>query len=220
MTEWLKGLNPSVAGYVSVAAIGVLALIVFRIARRIVMLGYFILYFFFGFGIVYTASAYSTRSIQVPLAMPIVGGLAFAMAASFVRAKLMRIVAVIMLVALFSLAGKFWSEYTSAHKPGGDQSAMEENQRLAAQGLRAVKSEFESIQQYLPRKDGQIAPGWISPETLKRARIDLHLQKVDEKPDWHTWLTGLYKQETEDLGIWTSGGTAELAKKSLQLRAK
>src|SRR5579862_9563818 len=96
--DWLKSLSPNTLGYASVAAIGISALVVFRIARRIVQLGYFLLYFFIGFGIVYAASAYSTKSIQVPLVMPIIGGMAFAAAASFIRAKLMRIVGVIMLV--------------------------------------------------------------------------------------------------------------------------
>src|SRR5512140_2869446 len=106
MQEWLKNLAPSVAGYASVAAIAVLALIVFRVARRIVQLGYFVLYACVGFGIVYAACVYETRSLHVPLAMPIVGGLAFAATANFVRAKLMRVVGAVMLVVLFSLAGR------------------------------------------------------------------------------------------------------------------
>jgi uncharacterized membrane protein len=116
MPEWLQGLSPNIAGYGSVAVIGVLALIVFRVARRIVQLGYFLLYFFIGFGIVYSASAYSTKSFDVPLSMPIIGGLAFAATASAIRARLMRIVSAVMLVALFSLAGKFWSQYTDTHR--------------------------------------------------------------------------------------------------------
>lgn len=220
MQDWLKSLGPTAVGYASVAGIGVMALIIFRVARRIVQLGYFMLYFFLGFGIVYSASAYATRSMDVPLSMPIIGGLAFAVVASAIRAKLMRIVAAVMLIALFSLAGKFWSQYATDRKPGGDKSAEAENQRLAMQGLTAVKNEFDSIQQLLPKKDGKFAPGWVSADTLKKAGIDPHLAQVKEKPTWHTWLTGLYNQETEDLGVWTSGGTEEQAKKSLTLKPR
>ncbi len=218
--DWLKGIEPNTAGYASVAAIGILALITFRVARRIVQLGYFVLYFFIGFGIVYAASVYATHTIQVPLSMPIIGGLAFAAAANAIRARLMRIVSAMMLIALFSLAGKFWSEFADARKPGGDKSAVAENQRLAMQGLSAAKSEFGEIVGSLPRKDGGIAPGWVSPETLRKAGIDPSLQKVEERPAWHTWLTGLYSQETEDLGIWTDGGSPEHAKKSLKLKPR
>lgn len=218
--DWLKGIEPNVAGYASVAAIGVLALVVFRVARRIVQLGYFVLYFFIGFAIVYAASVYATRNFQVPLAMPIIGGLAFAAVANAIRARLMRIVSVIMLIALFSLAGKFWSQYADAHKPGGDKSAVAENQRLATQGLSTAKSEFDEILSYLPKRDGKIAPGWVSPEALQKAGIEAPLKKVDEKPAWHTWLTGLYNQESEDLGIWTNGGTPDQAKKSLKLKPR
>jgi|GEM_PF-4005163 len=214
MPEWLKGLDPSVAGYASVAAICLIALIVFRVARRIVQLGFFVLYCFIGFGIVYAASVYSTHTLQVPLAMPIVGGLAFGTAASFVRAKLMRIVAAVMLVALFGLAGKFWSEFTVAHRPS------DADQSLALHGLNAVKSEFDDLAQLLPKKDDKIAPGWIPTTALQKARVDPDLQKTVSTPAWHTWLTGLYQHETQDLGIWTSGGTEEQAKKSLQLRPK
>ena len=220
MQDWLRALNPNVAGYASVAAIGVFALIIFRIARRIVMLGYFLLYFFIGFAIVYAASAYATRSPMVPLSMPIIGGLAFAVAANFVRAKLMRMVAAVMLVVLFSLAGKFWSQYADSHKPGGDKSAVAENQRLAMQGLSAVKGDFDDLISYLPKRDGKIAPGWISSDALQKAGVDSPLEKVDEKPAWHTWLTGLYNKEKEDLGIWTSGGTEEQAKKGLTLKKR
>src|SRR5579862_2372061 len=143
MPEWLKNLNPNVAGYASVAAIGVFALILFRIARRIVQLGYFVLYFFIGFGIVYAASVYTTRGFQVPLAMPIIGGLAFATAASVIRAKLMRIVGVVMLIFVFALAGQFWSRYANAHKPDGDKSVSQENLSLAMKGLKAAKSDFD-----------------------------------------------------------------------------
>ena|SRR5579862_5675965 len=218
MPEWLKGLNPNLAGYASVAVIGVLALIVFRIARRIVMLGYFVLYFFIGFAIVYAASVYATHSIQVPLAMPIIGGLAFAATASFVRAKLMRIAGAIMLIFLFGLAGKFWSQYTEAHKPDAEKGATAENARLAERGLSAAKSEFDELARYLPKKDGKIASGWIPASALEKAGVDAKLEKVDEKPAWHTWLTGLYEQERQDLGIWTPGGTEEQARKGLQLR--
>jgi hypothetical protein len=215
MPDWLKSLNPNVAGYASVAVIGVLALVMFRVARRIVMLGYFVLYFFIGFAIVYAASAYSTKSLQVPMSMPIVGGLAFATVANQIRAKLMRIVSAVMLIALFSLAGKFWSQYTQSNK-----EAQQENGQLAARGLSAAKSEFDELMKYLPKKDGKIEPGWISPEALQKAGIEAHPKKVDQKSAWHTWLTGLYDQETEDLGIWTSGGTPQEARKSLKLRAK
>lgn len=220
MADWLRGLSPSVAGYGSVAAIGILALIAFRVARRIVQLGYFVLYFFIGFAIVYAASAYATKTLTVPLSMPIIGGLAFAALANAIRARLMRIVSIVMLVALFSLAGKFWSQYAVSHKPGGDKSAQAENEKLAMQGLHAAKSDFDAIAQYLPKKDGKIVPGWISPETLEKAGVEAHLQKVEEKPAWHTWLTGLYNQEVEDLGVWTSGGSEEQAKKSLTLKRK
>ena len=46
------------------------------------------------------------------------------------------------------------------------------------------------------------------------------LEKVDEKPAWHTWLTGLYNQEKEDLGLWTKGGDEEQARASLKLKPK
>jgi hypothetical protein len=220
MQDWLRGLDPNVAGYASIAGIGVLALIVFRVARRIVQLGYFLLYFFIGFAIVFAASAYATRSLSVPLSMPIMGGLAFAVTASAIRAKLMRIVSAVMLVALFSLAGKFWSQYADSHKPGGDKSAQEENQKLAVQGLSTVKGEFDAIAKLLPKKDGKILPGRISEETLSKAGIDAHLEKVTQKPAWHTWLTGLYDQEVEDLSIWTPGGTEAQAKKGLTVKPK
>jgi hypothetical protein len=220
MQDWVKNLSPNLVGYASVAGIGVMALIVFRVARRIVQIGYFVLYFFIGFGIVYSASAYSTKSLAVPLSMPIIGGLAFAVVANAIRAKLMRIVSAVMLIALFTVGGRFWSQYTNSHKPGGDKSAEVENQRLAMQGLAAAKNDFDDIMRFLPKKDGKIAPGWISGETLQKAGVDSHLEKVKEEPAWHTWLTGLYKQETEDLGIWTSGGTSDQAKKSLTLRGR
>jgi hypothetical protein len=215
MPDWLHQISPNAAGYASVAAIAVLALIVFRVARRVVMLGYFVLYFFIGFGIVYAASAWAIKSFQVPLSMPIIGGLAFAAVANAVRAKLMRLVGAIMLVFLFSLAGRFWSQYAQNSK-----AAQAKNKDLAYNGLNVARNEFGALAQYLPSKNGKIAPGWISPEALRKAGIQPDLKKVDEKPAWHTWLTGLYNQETEDLGIWTPGGTPDQAKRGLQLKPK
>jgi hypothetical protein len=220
MSEWLKSVSPNVVGYGSVAAIGVMALIAFRVARRIVQLGYFVLYFFIGFGIVYAACVYSTRDLQVPLSMPIIGGLGFAATASFVRAKLMRFVAAAMLVALISIGGKFWSQYAGAHAPGGDKGAQGDTLRIANEGLAAAKRDFDDIVGMLPKKNGKIAPGWISPDALEKAGVDEPLEKVSQEPAWHTWLTGLYKQEKEDLGIWTPGGTPAQAKRGLELKPK
>ncbi|HTQ10360.1 MAG TPA: hypothetical protein VMI31_09840 [Fimbriimonadaceae bacterium] len=213
MPEWLKGLDPRIAGGAGLLAVGAIALIVFRVARRIVQLGYFVLYAVLGFGIVYGASVYATHSLQVPLAMPIVGGLAFATAASFVRAKLMRIVGAVMLVALCALAGKFWTEYA-----GSNRQSDADNRALAAKGLDAAKADFADIARLLPKKDGKIASGWIPADALRQSGIAPEIKKRTETPAWHTWLTGLYDQEIQDLGLWTSGGTAEQAKKSLQLR--
>jgi hypothetical protein len=220
MQDLLKGLDPNIAGYAGVGVIAVLALVVFRVARRIVMLGYFLLYFFIGFAVVFAASAYSTRSLQVPLFMPITGGLAFAVVANMIRAKLMRIVGMVMLIALASLIGKFWTQYTEASRPGGDKSVTAENARLAQEGLKTAKSEFTDLLKYLPKKDGKIAGGYISQDTLQKAGLEGDFKKVNQKPAWHTWLTGLYEQESEDLGIWTAGGTPEQAKKSLKLKER
>jgi hypothetical protein len=214
MSDWLKQVGPNVAGYATVAAIGVGALILFRVARRIVQLGYFALYFGIGFGVVFAASAYATKSLQVPLSMPIVGGLAFAAVASAMRAKLMRVVSAVMLIGLFSLAGKFWSQYADTRK-----SAPAENEQLAAHALAAAKEDFSAISRYLPHKSGEIQAGYVSPDVLQKAGIEVP-QKVEQKRAWHTWLTGLYDQEVEDLGLWTSGGTAEEARKSLQIRSR
>lgn len=220
MPEWVKSLDPNVAGYASVGVIAVLALVVFRIARRIVMLGYFLLYFFIGFGVVFAASAYATKSLTVPLSVPITGGLAFAFAANLIRAKLMRIVSAIMLVTLFSLVGRFWTQYTESEKPGGSKSATSENQEAARKGLGAAKAEFQDLLKYMPKEDGKIAAGWISPEALRKAGITPDLQKVEQKSAWHTWLTGLYEQEVHELGIWTPGGTVEQARKGLTLKER
>jgi hypothetical protein len=212
MSDWLKQVGPNVAGYATVAAIGIGGLVLFRVARRIVQLGYFLLYFFIGFGVVFAASAYATKSLQVPLSMPIVGGLAFAGVASAMRAKLMRVVSAVMLVGLFSLAGKFWAQYADSRK-----SAPAGNDQLAMHALAAAKQDFDAIARNLPRKNGEIQAGFISPEQLRKAGIEVP-QKVEQKPAWHTWLTGLYDQEVEDLGLWTSGGTLEEAKKGLRLK--
>lgn len=220
MQDLIKNIDPNVAGYASVGVIAVLALVIFRIARRIVMLGYFVLYFFIGFAVVFAASAYATKSIQVPLSIPIIGGLAFAAVANMIRAKLMRIVGAIMLVSLFSLAGKFWTQYTEAQKPGGDKSATAVNAKLAQQGLKSAKGEFGDLLKYLPQKNGKVASGYISPDALEKAGINGDFKKVEQKAAWHTWLTGLYDQEVEDLGIWTAGGTPEQAKKSLKLKER
>jgi hypothetical protein len=220
LAQMLQGIAPSVAGYASVGAIALLALIVFRVARRIVQLGYFALYFFIGFGIVYTASAWSIKSLTVPLSMPIIGGLAFAAVASAIRAKLMRIVGAVMLVALCSLAGKFWSQYSAAHKPGGEKSATEQNQKLAMEGLAAARKEFGLIAQDLPHKNGKIAPGFLNQDEMRRLGLDEPIEKVVQQPAWHTLLTGLYKEEKEELGIWTAGGSLEQAKKSLSLKPR
>jgi hypothetical protein len=90
----------------------VLALIVFRVARRIVAIGYFVLYFFMGFAIGYGATVYATKTLSVPPTIPITSGLGFAVAASAIRAKLMRVVAAVMLVAVASLASQFWARYS------------------------------------------------------------------------------------------------------------
>ncbi len=215
MPDWLKGLDPSSAGYVSVVAIVILALIAFRIARRIVQIGFFVLFFAVGFAVVYAASAYSAHAIQVPLAIPIIGGLSFAIAANFVRAKLLRVVGLIILVFLFGLGAKFWGQYAQGQRRGGN-----ENEGAAMKGLSAAKEQFGDLFQFLPKKDGNAAPGWIPADALHRAGINSDLEKVDQEPAWHTWLTGLFEQNKTDLGLWTAGGTEEQAKKSLQLRPK
>ncbi len=218
----LRQLNPQLVGYGSVAAIGLGAFIAFRLARRIVALGYFVLYFFIGFAIVFAASAYATKSFSVPLSMPIVGGLAFAAVASAIRAKLMRIVSAIMMIALFGLAGKYWSQYANERKPGGDKSAQAQQTGIAAHALQSAKSEFSAIAEMLPRDaSGKIKAGWIKPEELQGLGVDAKdLKSVKEKPAWHTWLTGLYQEEQTELGVWTDGGTPEQAKKSLKLRQR
>ncbi len=214
--QWFQGLNPSVAGYGSVALIGLMLFVVFRVARRVVQLGYFVLYFFIGFGIVYSASAYATKSFEVPLSMPIIGGLAFSAVASAIRAKLMRIVSAAMMVALFSLGGKYWSQY--AHESA---KPSVEDQKLANKALFNVKKEYADIVELLPRKkNGRIAAGFISEENLQELGITSTLKRQTQKPLWHSWLTGLYGEEEDELGIWTEGGTAEHARKTLQLRAK
>lgn len=210
-----QGVSPQVAGYGSVAAIGVMLLIVFRIARRIVQIGFFFLYFFLGFAIVYAASAYSTMSLNVPLSMPIIGGLAFAAVASAIRAKLMRIVSAVMMVALFSLAGKYWSQYAHASAPTG------EDKKEATKALATVQKDFGEISDLLPKdKNGNIKAGFISVSQLRDLGLQGDLQKTTQQPLWHTWLTGLYDQEVEDLSIWTPGGTEEHAKKGLKLKEK
>jgi hypothetical protein len=73
---------------------------------------------------------------------------------------------------------------------------------------------------YLPKKDGKIAAGWVSPEALRKSGVDSNLEKVKQNPAWHTWLTGLYNQEVEELGIWTNGGTPAEAKKNLTLKSR
>lgn len=212
--QWFQGIDPSVAGYGSVAAIGVMMLIIFRLARRIVAIGYFVLYFFIGFAIVYSASAYTTKSFSVPLSIPIVGGLAFSAVASAIRAKLMRIVSAVMMVALFSLAGKYWSQY--AHESA---KPNEEDQQLASKALSTARKEFGDIQEMLPRDaKGRIKAGFLSDSELKEIGVDPDLKKTTQKPLWHTILTGLFDQETHDLGIWTPGGSVEQAKKGLKLR--
>lgn len=110
--DWAKSIDPSVGGYVGIAAMGVLGLVVFRVAKRIVALGYFMLYFFIGFAIGYGATVYATKSLSVPPTIPITSGLGFAVAASAIRAKLMRIVGAVMLVAVASLASQFWARYS------------------------------------------------------------------------------------------------------------
>lgn len=214
--EFIQGLSPSVAGYGSVALIAVTCLIVWRVARRIVQLGYFLLYFFLGFAVVYAASAYTTRSLQVPLSIPIIGGLTFSAVASAIRAKLMRIVGAVMMVALFSLVGKTWTQYT---KQEATPSNAEKAQ--AAKALLTAKKEWEDLAPFLPKKgDGTIKPGFVSAEELQKLGVEADFQKVVRNRAWHTWLTGLYNEEQEDLAIWTPGGSVQQAKKGLQLKAK
>lgn len=217
MSSWLESFSPNAVGYASVGAIAIGAFVAWRIARRVVQIGYFLLYFLVGFGIVYAASAYGTRSFDVPLSMPIVGGLAFAAAAMAIRAKLMRIVSVVMLAALFSLGGKFWSQVAESHRAAAPNGAEDRHRREAAAGLATVRRQFGLIAESLPKEEGRLRGGYLTQADLAKLGIRVELQKVVERPAWHTWLTGLYDLETEDEAVWYPSGDPQEAKKRLKL---
>lgn len=214
--DWLQGVGPGTIGIASVGAIAVAAIIVFRIARRVVQIGYFAFYFLIGFVVVYGAIVASTSSLTVPMTTPIVGGLAFAAAAALIRAKLMRIVSGVMLVALFGLAGKFWVRYAQKDRDRQTETHRQEANRA----LSAVRRDFRDVARQLPAKNGKIEPGWVPPATLEKLGVDPDLQRTVWEKAWHTFLTGMYEEEQQELGVWTSGGTPEQARKGLILKPK
>lgn len=214
--EWLQGVGPGAIGVASVGAIAVAAFIVFRIARRVVQIGYFAFYFLIGFVVVYGAIVASTGSLTVPMTTPIVGGLAFAAAAALIRAKLMRIVSGVMLIALFGLAGKFWVQYAQTDR----QQTTEAQRDEANRALGAVLQDFRDVAQSLPAKNGKIQPGWVPASTLEKLGVNPDIQRTVWEKAWHTFLTGMYEEEQQELGVWTAGGSLDHARKSLTLKPK
>lgn len=214
--EWLQGVGPGAIGVASVGAIAVAAFVVFRIARRVVQIGYFAFYFLIGFVVVYGAIVASTSSLTVPMTTPIVGGLAFAAAAALIRAKLMRIVSGVMLVALFGLAGKFWAQYAQKDREQTTEAQRDEANRA----LGAVRRDFQDVARRLPTKNGKIEPGWVPASTLEKLGVNPDIQRTVWEKAWHTFLTGMYEEEQQELGVWTAGGSLDHARKSLTLKPK
>lgn len=109
----MNALPPNLIAYAAIPVVAVLGLLAFQAARRVVALGFFLLYFAIGFAIVYAATVVASHRLETPWAVPLSGGLAFATLVGAIRSKLMRLVTVVMLATLIGVGVKIWNQYAS-----------------------------------------------------------------------------------------------------------
>src|SRR4051812_35738258 len=97
--------------YGSLGLVAVVFFIVWRVARRGMQLGYFIFFFAIGFVLVQVAgSPFKTDHLPVPLPIPVAGGLAFGAIATFIRAKVFKVVGAVAMLAIAGTASNLWSK--------------------------------------------------------------------------------------------------------------
>lgn len=177
------------------------------------------------FGLLMVFMPVFAHSPQSPVLPPAIGAACGAAFAWCARPPVLRVIGIFFTWGATLGPHLFWlglssRAYTQDHPHGSARAARWQ----AETALRHLKSgDLVALARDDLRPGERLPPGFLSEGWYRQHNLHHfvgNLRRVERRPMWHTWLTGLASYRVVRLDLWTPGGTPEEAARGLELRER